>query len=130
MTDESAVTLRLWGRRARRFVRWIGTRDRHDRLAMWHLDRLAEALAANGWRIRRRFHVTPATLRVGPTKHAPATEELTAVRFGRWVYLARSSPLPIPCGDLTNAVTEIEHIIWRRLAKTSPNTVPRNEHHP
>ncbi|NVI88073.1 hypothetical protein [Actinomadura sp. BRA 177] len=97
---------------------------------MWHLDRLAEALAANGWRIRRRFHVAPATLRVGPTKHAPATEELTATHFGKWVYLTRSSPLPIPCADLADAVTEIEHIIWQRLNKATPTTGPQHEHQP
>ncbi|WP_131742125.1 hypothetical protein [Actinomadura roseirufa] len=116
MIDESALTLRLWGRRARRFVRWFGTRDRQDRLAMWHLDRLAHALADNGWRTKRRFDVSPATLRVGPTSHAPATEELTATHFGRWVYLTHSSPLPIPCADLPNAVTEVERILWHRLS--------------
>jgi hypothetical protein len=127
MIDDSTLTLRLWARRSRRFVRWIGTRNRHDRVAMWHLDRLAEALAAKGWRTRRRFHVSPATLRVGPSKHAPATEELTATHFGRWVYLTRSSALPIPCTNLADAVTEIERIIWRRLSKTSPDKAPRHE---
>lgn len=127
MIDESGQTLRLWGRRARRFVRWIGTRDRHDRLAMWHLDRLAEALAAKGWRTKRRFNVSPATLRVGPTRHTPASEELTATHFGKWVYLARSSPRPIPCADLANAVREVERLIWRRLNQAIPTTPPQHE---
>lgn len=130
MIDEFALTVRLWGRRARRFVRWIGTRDRHDRQAMWHLDRLAEALAAKGWRTRRRFHVSPVTLRVGPTKHAPATEELTATHFGKWVYLARSSALPIPCADVAEAVAEVERIIWQRLNKATPTTGPQHERQP
>ncbi|WP_329095522.1 hypothetical protein OG979_12860 [Actinomadura citrea] len=127
MIDESAVTLRLWGRRARRFVRWFATRDRQDRMAMWHLDRLAEALAAQGWRTRRRFHVSPATLRVGPTKHAPATEELSATHFGRWVYLTRSDPQPIPCADLDQAVTEVERILWGQLHEPSPGKARRHE---
>ncbi|GGU07521.1 hypothetical protein [Actinomadura citrea] len=127
MIDESAVTLRLWGRRARRFIRWFATRDRQDRKAMWHLDRLAEALAAQGWRTNRRFHVSPATLRVGPTKHAPATEELSATHFGRWVYLTRSSAQPIPCADLDQAVTEVERILRSQLHGPSPRKARRHE---
>ncbi len=94
--DESAVTLRLWVRRARRFVRWIGTRDRHDRLAMWHLDRLAEASRRQRMADTTTLPRRPGNTRVGPTKHAPATEELTATHFGKWVYLTRSSPSPSP----------------------------------
>ncbi|GAA2299747.1 hypothetical protein GCM10010402_68050 [Actinomadura luteofluorescens] len=127
MIDESAVTLRLWGRRARRFVRWFGTRDRQDRKAMGHLDRLAEALAAQGWRTYRRFHVSPATLRVGPTKHVPAAEELSATHSGRWVYLTRSNPQPIPCADLDHAVTEVERILRGRLHQPSPRKTRRRE---
>ncbi|MEU8122188.1 hypothetical protein AB0C21_26075 [Spirillospora sp. NPDC049024] len=96
---------------------------------MWHLDRLAEALAAQGWHTKRRFHVSPAVLRVGPTKHVPATEELTATHFGRWVYLTRSSAQPIPCADLDQAVTEVEHILWSRLNLPSPRKALRHERH-
>lgn len=126
MIDQSAVTLRLWGRRASRFVHWIGIRDRHDRLAMWHLDRLAEALTAEGWRIRRRFDVAPVTLGIGATEHAPATVELTATHFGRWIYLARGYDPPIPCADLTAAVAEIENLIWQRFTQTGQKR-PRHE---
>lgn len=128
MTDESAPTLRLWVRRARRFVRWFSTRDRHDRLAMWHLDRLAFALVADGWSVRRRFHVSPVTLRVGPTRHAPATVELTATHFGRWVYFVRGSAAPILCADLAKAVPEVKHLIWRRLNGIDSTRVPDREH--
>ncbi|QXJ22535.1 hypothetical protein AGRA3207_003552 [Actinomadura graeca] len=126
MIDESALTVRHWGRRARRFVRWFITRDRHDRLAMWHLDRLAEALTARGWRTKRRFEVSPVTLHVGPTRHAPASEELTATHLGGWVYLTRSSTVPIPCADLAEAVTEVERIIWRRLKKATQASANRS----
>ncbi|TYB49322.1 hypothetical protein [Actinomadura chibensis] len=129
MIDESALTLRLWSRRAHRFVRWVSTRDRHDRLAMWHLDRLALALTDRGWRTTRRFHVSPTTLRVAPTNHAPTTAvELTATHFGRWVYLVRGSAAPIPCSDVAKAVPEVERLIWRRLNGTDPATVAVTDH--
>jgi hypothetical protein len=106
MTDESVRTLRIWGRRARRLVRWFGRRDRQDRIAMWHLDRLAIALSNEGWRTKRLFTLSPPAFRVGPTNHATTGEELTAIHFGRRVYRSRSSPCPIPCADPTRAVTD------------------------
>jgi hypothetical protein len=128
MTGSPALTLRLWSRRTRRFLRWFGTRDRKDRLTMWHLDRLAHALATNGWRIKRRFNVSPATLRVSPAKHSPAAAELTAIHFGVWVYVTRSSPLPIPCADLAGAVAEVEHILSEQLDTPDSTKAPPHGH--
>ncbi|MFI0480495.1 hypothetical protein [Actinomadura sp. 9N215] len=127
MIDTSTFALRLWSRRARRFVRWVFIRDRHDRLAMWHLDRLAVALAARGWHTRRRFNVSPAKLLIGPTMYAPPTVELTATHFGRWVYLVRGESAPIRCAELAEAVREVEDLTWRRLNKANLTTVPERE---
>ncbi|RFS80985.1 hypothetical protein D0T12_34185 [Actinomadura spongiicola] len=128
MTDETALTLRLWTRRTHRFIRWCGRRNHHDRKAMWQLDRLAEALSAKGWRTLRCFHASPPLLLVSPTKHTPATEVLTATKIGHWVYRTRSGIL-ILCADLDHVVAAIERHIWQSLTEGAPDESPWHERH-